>query len=97
MPIGTGCCSLTCLSYRVISTSFGCPYEGDVPVEQVLDVALRLAAAGCAEVGFGDTTGMANPVQVRRFFATVRERFSAEGFEAVELTEIVTAARPSAS
>lgn len=70
----------------VISTSFGCPYEGDVPVEKVLDIALRLAAAGCAEVGFGDTTGMANPVQVRRFFAEVRERFAAEGFDAVELT-----------
>ncbi len=70
----------------VISTSFGCPYEGDVPVERVLAVALRLAAAGCDEVGFGDTTGMANPVQVRRFFETVRERFVAEGHDGVELT-----------
>ena len=48
----------------VISTSFGCPYEGDVPVENVLRLALRLARAGCVEVGFGDTTGMANPLQV---------------------------------
>ena len=48
----------------VISTSFGCPYEGRVPVERVLEVASSLAAAGAAEVGFGDTTGMANPVQV---------------------------------
>jgi hydroxymethylglutaryl-CoA lyase len=53
----------------VISTSFGCPYEGHVPVERVLDVAARLVDAGCEEVGFGDTTGMANPVQVREFFA----------------------------
>jgi hydroxymethylglutaryl-CoA lyase len=53
----------------VISTSFGCPYEGHVPVEGVLDIAGRLAAAGAEEVGFGDTTGMANPVQVRAFFA----------------------------
>jgi hydroxymethylglutaryl-CoA lyase len=52
----------------VISTSFGCPYEGDVPVERVLEIARRLRDAGCDEVGFGDTTGMANPVQVRRFF-----------------------------
>jgi len=52
----------------VISTSFGCPYEGHVPVERVLDVARALADAGAAEVGFGDTTGMANPVQVRSFF-----------------------------
>ncbi len=70
----------------VISTSFGCPYEGEVPVEMVLEVALRLAAVGCAEVGFGDTTGMANPLQVRRFFETVRDRFVAEGFGSVELT-----------
>lgn len=70
----------------VISTSFGCPYEGDVPVETVLGIALRLARAGCVEVGFGDTTGMANPVQVRRFFERARERFSAEGLGEVELT-----------
>ena len=53
----------------VISTSFGCPYEGHVPVDRVLSIATQLAAAGCEEVGFGDTTGMANPVQVREFFA----------------------------
>ncbi|MCB0870864.1 MAG: hydroxymethylglutaryl-CoA lyase [Solirubrobacterales bacterium] len=70
----------------VISTSFGCPYEGDVPVENVLALALRLARAGCVEVGFGDTTGMANPVQVRRFFSTVRERFKQEGLGDTELT-----------
>jgi len=52
----------------VISTSFGCPYEGQVPVSRVLDIARALVAAGCAEVGFGDTTGMANPIQVREFF-----------------------------
>jgi hydroxymethylglutaryl-CoA lyase len=53
----------------VISTSFGCPYEGHVPVERVLEIARRLVEAGCVEIGFGDTTGMANPVQVREFFA----------------------------
>jgi hydroxymethylglutaryl-CoA lyase len=52
----------------VISTSFGCPYEGHVPVERVLEIASRLVDAGCVEIGFGDTTGMANPVQVRSFF-----------------------------
>jgi hydroxymethylglutaryl-CoA lyase len=58
----------------VISTSFGCPYEGHVPVDRVLDVAAALMDAGAVEVGFGDTTGMANPVQVRSFFAAARER-----------------------
>jgi hydroxymethylglutaryl-CoA lyase len=52
----------------VISTSFGCPYEGDVDPARVFEIAGRLAAAGAAEVGFGDTTGMANPAQVREFF-----------------------------
>jgi hydroxymethylglutaryl-CoA lyase len=56
----------------VISTSFGCPYEGHVPVERVLEIAQALAAAGCQEVAFGDTTGMANPLQVREFFAAAR-------------------------
>jgi hydroxymethylglutaryl-CoA lyase len=58
----------------VISTSFGCPYEGHVPVQRVLDVAVDLAAAGAVEIGFGDTTGMANPVQVRSFFEAARAR-----------------------
>ena len=53
----------------VISTSFGCPYEGEVPRRARLAIAERLAAAGCAEVAFGDTTGMANPRQVGEFFA----------------------------
>ena len=58
----------------VISTAFGCPYEGHVPVSRVLDVAAALADAGAMEVGFGDTTGMANPVQVREFFDAARSR-----------------------
>jgi hydroxymethylglutaryl-CoA lyase len=58
----------------VISVSFGCPYEGHVPVERVLGIAERLAAAGCEEVAFGDTTGMANPRQVGEFFAAASDR-----------------------
>jgi hydroxymethylglutaryl-CoA lyase len=58
----------------VISVSFGCPYEGDVPEDRVFGIAGRLAAAGCEEVAFGDTTGMANPRQVRGFFERARER-----------------------
>jgi hydroxymethylglutaryl-CoA lyase len=56
----------------VISTSFGCPYEGYVPVERVLEVARSLVEAGASEIGFGDTTGMANPVQVREFFLSAQ-------------------------
>jgi hydroxymethylglutaryl-CoA lyase len=57
----------------VISTSFGCPYEGAVPVEHVLSIAASLAEAGAEELGFGDTTGMANPLQVMDFFAVARD------------------------
>jgi hydroxymethylglutaryl-CoA lyase len=61
--------------------SFGCPYEGEVPPERVFGIAERLAAAGCEEVAFGDTTGMANPVQVKDFFGRAGERLAG-----VELT-----------
>jgi hydroxymethylglutaryl-CoA lyase len=56
----------------VISTSFGCPYEGRVPAERVFEIARRLIDAGAEEIAFGDTTGMANPIQVRDFFEAAR-------------------------
>jgi hydroxymethylglutaryl-CoA lyase len=58
----------------VISTSFGCPYEGHVPPARVLEIAARLRDAGAQEIGFGDTTGMANPRQVGELFALAFER-----------------------
>jgi hydroxymethylglutaryl-CoA lyase len=66
----------------VISTSFGCPYEGHVPPERVLQIAARLCEGGAQEVGFGDTTGMANPRQVREFFTRAAGSLGGE----VELT-----------
>jgi hydroxymethylglutaryl-CoA lyase len=57
----------------VVSTSFGCPYEGYVPFERVFEIAKRLSVAGAVEIGFGDTTGMANPVQVGEFFRRAGE------------------------
>jgi hydroxymethylglutaryl-CoA lyase len=53
----------------VISVAFGCPYEGEVSRERVFGIARRLVEAGCGEIAFGDTTGMANPRQVREFFS----------------------------
>jgi hydroxymethylglutaryl-CoA lyase len=44
-----------------------------VPPERVFAVARRLVAAGAEEIGFGDTTGMANPLQVREIFVRARE------------------------
>src|SRR3954451_24067130 len=58
----------------VISVSFGCPYEGEVDPQRVFDIGARLVATGCEEIAFGDTTGMANPRQVREFFDAARER-----------------------
>jgi hydroxymethylglutaryl-CoA lyase len=60
----------------VISVSFGCPFEGEVPQDRVFAIAESLAEAGCEEVSFGDTTGMANPRQVEEFFAAAVERLS---------------------
>jgi hydroxymethylglutaryl-CoA lyase len=62
----------------VISTSFGCPYEGHVPPERVFGIARRLIDAGAEEIAFGDTTGMANPVQVRGFFEAARAALGEE-------------------
>ncbi|MCY0877409.1 MAG: hydroxymethylglutaryl-CoA lyase [Firmicutes bacterium] len=48
----------------VIVTAFGCPYEGRVPVNAVLDLAVRLESMGIADITLGDTIGVANPLQV---------------------------------
>ncbi|HKG16404.1 MAG TPA: hydroxymethylglutaryl-CoA lyase [Solirubrobacteraceae bacterium] len=60
-------------SEGVISVAFGCPYEGHVPPERVFSIAAALVDAGAQEIAFGDTTGMANPRQVREFFPRARE------------------------
>jgi hydroxymethylglutaryl-CoA lyase len=70
----------------VISTAFGCPYEGRVPPENVLSIAQRLNLAGAQEIGFGDTTGMANPRQVREFFTSIREQLKPSMSDGVQLT-----------
>lgn len=64
---GLGCAA-------VIATSFGCPYEGEVKLDRVLDLAERFAEAGATELGFGDTTGMANPAYASEFFSAAVDR-----------------------
>ena len=54
-----------------ISTVFGCPYEGQVPVENTLRIVDRLVSAGAQTISLGDTTGMANPRQVHDVIARV--------------------------
>ncbi len=56
-----------------VSTCFGCPYEGRVDPGRVLDVALRLRAAGCDEVSIGDTIGVAVPTQVHDVMGRLAE------------------------
>jgi hydroxymethylglutaryl-CoA lyase len=57
-----------------ISCAFGDPYEGEVPPEQVVGVAEKVAALGAVGVSLGDTTGMANPAKVWELVPMLRER-----------------------
>jgi hydroxymethylglutaryl-CoA lyase len=49
-----------------LATVFGCPFEGDMPVERVIEVGRSLVDMGCVELNLCDTTGMANPRLVAR-------------------------------
>ena len=59
----------------IVSTAWGCPYEGDVPVDRVLWAAGRAVADGADTVSFGDTTGMATPRRVRDLVGGFRSRY----------------------
>jgi len=56
-----------------VSTCFGCPYEGRIAPDKVLDVARRLADLGCDEISIGDTIGVAVPTQVADVMGRLRE------------------------
>jgi hydroxymethylglutaryl-CoA lyase len=51
--------------YGAIATAFGCPFEGDVPDDEVVKIARRYRDMGITKVSLGDTTGMATPPLVR--------------------------------
>jgi hydroxymethylglutaryl-CoA lyase len=55
-----------------LSTAFGCTLEGEVPAARVVALAEAMMAAGCDEVGLSDTTGYANPQQVKELVKAVR-------------------------
>jgi hydroxymethylglutaryl-CoA lyase len=55
-----------------LSTAFGCTLQGEVAEDEVVRLAAQVVAAGADETGLSDTTGMANPAQVRRLFTRVR-------------------------
>jgi hydroxymethylglutaryl-CoA lyase len=56
----------------IVSTAWGCPYEGDVPIERVVATASRAIADGAETISFGDTTGMATPGRVRALVGEFR-------------------------
>src|SRR5438093_2574767 len=58
-----------------VSTSFGCPFEGDVPLARLERVVGRLVGMGARAIGLADTTGMANPRQVGRVLEHLVPRF----------------------
>jgi hydroxymethylglutaryl-CoA lyase len=54
-----------------IAAGFGCPFEGEVPVARVVDIARRIADIGADEIALADTIGVAAPINVERRFAAV--------------------------
>ncbi|MGH3382630.1 MAG: hydroxymethylglutaryl-CoA lyase [Actinoallomurus sp.] len=56
----------------IVSTAWGCPYEGDVPVDRVVATASRAVRDGADSASFGDTTGMATPSRVTRLVGEFR-------------------------
>lgn len=68
-----------------VSTAFGCTLEGVVPEVKVVELAVALLEAGCDEIGLSDTTGYANPAQVRRLIRLVRKEVGNEKLSSVHL------------
>ncbi len=58
----------------IVATAFGCPFEGDIPVERVVSVVDRVVADGADRIAFGDTTGMATPGRVTALVSAIRAR-----------------------
>jgi hydroxymethylglutaryl-CoA lyase len=61
-----------------ISTVFGCPYEGQVPFERVMDIGDQLLSMGAFQISLGDTTGMGEPLQVRECARRALSRFTVD-------------------
>ncbi len=55
-----------------LSVAFGCPFEGEVPVERVLETSKRLAALAPRDLALADTIGVAVPTQVRHLFENLQ-------------------------
>lgn len=56
-----------------IAASFGCPFEGEVSEDRIVDMAIRLAEAGPVEIALADTIGVGNPAHVARLVSRLRQ------------------------
>ena len=56
-----------------ISCVLGCPYQGEVPFENVVNLAEKMLKMGCYEISLGDTIGIGTPLQAKRMVETVAE------------------------
>jgi hydroxymethylglutaryl-CoA lyase len=56
-----------------ISAAWGCPFEGEVPVDRLVEVSRRLAGTGVAEIALGDTIGVADPWSVTQRIGAVTD------------------------
>jgi len=61
----------------IVSTAWGCPYEGDVPIERTIEVVSKALANGADSASFGDTTGMATPTRVISLVGAFRDKHPA--------------------
>jgi hydroxymethylglutaryl-CoA lyase len=68
-----------------LSTAFGCTLEGKVPEQKVVEVAIKLIELGCDEVGLSDTTGYANPAQLRRLIKLIHAEVGNDKLQGVHL------------
>lgn len=68
-----------------LSTAFGCTLEGKISERKVVEVAVKLIELGCNEVGLSDTTGYANPAQLRRLIKLIRAETGHDKLQGVHL------------
>ncbi len=61
-----------------VSTAWGCPYEGEVPISRVVDICRELAAAGLYQLSLGDTIGVGTPGQTARILSALLEIIPAD-------------------
>ena len=68
-----------------LSTAFGCTLEGKVSEKAVLSLGVKMMELGCNEVGLSDTTGYANPAQIKRLIRLLKKEVGNENLTSVHL------------